>query len=65
VGQYHLGGSGFWISRLGLDDIKDCYRPAYFVTAQHVIAKIQRDGSGGRMRLPLNTKQNGHTWYEG
>jgi hypothetical protein len=64
VGQYHLTGSGFWISRPGPDDIKDLYRPAYFVSAQHVIAKVQKDAFDGRVWLRLNTKQNGQTWYE-
>jgi hypothetical protein len=64
VGEYHLVGSGFWISRPGPDDIKDIYRPAYFVTAEHVIAKVKKDSSDNRVWLRLNTKESGRIWKD-
>jgi hypothetical protein len=63
-GTYHFAGSGFWIARPGPDDIKDIYRPAYFVTAKHVIKKIHAVSADKRVWLRLNTKTEGQTWYE-
>jgi hypothetical protein len=62
-GKYHLAGSGFWISRPGPEDVADLYRPAYFVTARHVIAKVQEESSDKKVWLRLNTKPDGQTWY--
>jgi hypothetical protein len=62
-GEYRLAGSGFWISRPGPEDIKDVYRPAYFVTAKHVISKIKTDSSDKQVWLRLNTDATGQTWY--
>lgn len=50
-GNYQLAGSGFWISRPGPEDIKDIHRPAYFVTAKHVIAQIKKESSGNDIPL--------------
>jgi hypothetical protein len=62
-GNYQLAGSGFWISRPGPEDIKDIHRPAYFVTAKHVIAQIKKESSDKGVWLRLNTKAHGQTWY--
>lgn len=62
--KYHFAGSGFWVSRSGPEDVKDEYRPAYFVTAKHVILKANRECADKRVWLRLNTKTNGQSWYE-
>jgi hypothetical protein len=62
--KYHFTGSGFWISRAGPEDIRDVYRPAYFVTVQHVIAKVRERSGDSRVWLRVNTKTNGQKWYE-
>lgn len=59
VGEFHFAGSAFWVSRAGPEDIKDEYRPAYLVTAAHVIDKIQTDGAGRRVWVRMNTKGSG------
>jgi hypothetical protein len=59
VGEFHFAGSAFWVSRAGPEDIKDEYRPAYLVTAAHVIDKIQTDGAGRRVWVRMNTKSSG------
>jgi hypothetical protein len=64
VGKYHFAGSAFWISRKGPDDIKEEYRPAYLVTAAHVIEKIQKESSDGRVWMRINTKSGNQDWRE-
>ena len=54
--EFHFAGSAFWVSRAGPDDIKDEYRPAYLVTAAHVIDKVRADGSDSRVWVRMNTK---------
>ncbi len=61
-GTYQLAGSGFWVSRPGPEDIRDVYRPAYFVTAKHVVEKIQKESSDAQVWLRVNTKADGQTW---
>jgi hypothetical protein len=42
-GKFHFAGSAFWVSRAGPEDIKG-HRPAYLVTAAHVIDQVQKNG---------------------
>jgi hypothetical protein len=54
--KFHFAGSAFWVSRAGPEDIKNEYRPAYLVTAAHVIDKVQTSGVGNRVWVRINTK---------
>jgi hypothetical protein len=54
--KFHFAGSAFWVSRAGPEDIKNEYRPAYLVTAAHVIDKVQTSGVGNRAWVRINTK---------
>lgn len=64
AGKLRLAGSGFWISKPGPADIANYYRPAYFVTAAHVIEKAKKDGADGKVWLRLNTKTGEQLWHE-
>jgi hypothetical protein len=56
AGKFHFAGSAFWVSRDGPQDIKDQYRPAYLVTAAHVIDKAQESGTSNLVWVRTNTK---------
>ena len=55
-GKFCFAGSAFWVSRAGPEDIRDEYRPAYLVTAAHVIDEIQKKGAEKRVWVRVNTR---------
>jgi len=65
-GQEKFGGSAFWVSRPGPDDIADVYRPAYLVTAAHVIADMKADMATNdrQVRMRVNTTKGGQEWVD-
>jgi len=63
-GKYHFAGSGFWVARDGPANIKDTYRPVYFVTANHVIKKVREKSADNRVWLRVNIKNQGQDWIE-
>jgi hypothetical protein len=60
-GKFCFAGSAFWVSRAGPEDIKDEYRPAYLVTAAHVIDEIQKKGAEKRVwvRVEHESRESG------
>jgi len=66
AGKEKFGGSAFWISRPGPDDLKHEYRPAYLVTAAHVIKDMQNDMAHNdtRVRIRVNLVNGGQTWID-
>lgn len=63
-GKHEFAGSAFWVSRAGPDDIKNEYRPAYLVTAAHVIEKVSKEASDERVWMRVNTKSARQEWRE-
>jgi len=60
-GKDKFAGSAFWISRPGPEDIANEYRPAYLVTAAHVIEEVKKNLPPGdyRVRIRVNRKTEG------
>src|SRR5690242_2297662 len=65
-GKERFGGSAFWISRHGPEDIKADYHPSYLVTAGHVIAdmKAEMSSSDKRVRIRVNTTKGSQEWVD-
>src|SRR5713101_4619027 len=61
-----FAGSAFWISRPGPDDIKNEYRPAYLVTAAHVIEGIKKDihPRDNRVLIRVNLAEGKQEWRD-
>lgn len=64
AGEFHFAGSAFWVSRDGPEDIKDQYRPAYLVTAAHVIDKAQESGTSNLVWVRTNTKDGNQETFK-
>ena len=66
TGEDRLAGSAFWISRPGPRDLADFYRPAYLVTAAHVLDEIESKKSPGdsRVRIRVNLKKGKQEWRD-
>lgn len=62
-GKPHFAGSAFWVSRAGPKDTPE-YRPAYLVTAAHVVDKIRSDGADKRVWVRINTKSGGQDSFD-
>jgi len=64
--QKQFAGSAFWISRPGPEDIKSEYRPAYLVTAAHVIDDIEKKCAPNdkSVLIRVNETKGNQDWRE-
>lgn len=65
-GKYRVAGSAFWVSRSGPSDIQDVYRPAYLITAGHVIDYIKRKSAATdpSVWMRVNTRELQGSWKD-
>ena len=65
-GKHQVAGSAFWVSRAGPSDIQDVYRPAYLVTAGHVIECIKSRSSATdpRVWMRVNIRDSQGLWKD-
>jgi len=66
AGVEKFAGSAFWVSRPGPEDIRGEYRPAYLVTAGHVIDDIKKDTTKTNkdVRIRLNMEKGKPKWHD-
>jgi len=58
-----LAGSAFWVSRTPYDDL-ETYKPAYLVTAAHVIEHVRSDARDNKVRVRVNLRNGGQEWRD-
>jgi Trypsin-like peptidase domain len=65
-GEHRVAGSAFWVSRAGPSDIQDLYRPAYLVTAGHVIEYIKSKSAATdpRVWMRVNIRESQGLWKD-
>jgi len=62
AGISYVMGSAFWVVNIQKEeDLKKEYRPAYLVTAAHVIDEIKKHAN--RVWLRVNVRGNGADWF--
>jgi hypothetical protein len=64
--EYRVAGSAFWVSRAAPSDIQDVYRPAYLVTAGHVIEYIRSKSASTdpRVWVRVNIGESKGSWID-
>lgn len=64
-GETYVCGSAFWVINVqSPQELAERYRPAYLVTAAHVIEKLRQDGVG-TFRIRVNLKTGEAVWLDG
>jgi hypothetical protein len=63
--ETYVCGSAFWVINVpSLEELARKYRPAYLVTAAHVIGRLRREGVR-TFRIRVNLKGGGAKWLDG